>query len=223
MTANCAWNLWNFRRGLIKALLYDGHRLTLLAPPDGTVANLEGLGCRFLSIPMSAKGMNPLDELKLLLRLRKIFKVEHADIVLSYTIKNNIFGAIAARSLNIPFIPNVTGLGNGFLSGGALQAVVEMLCRFAFKSPFRIFFQNKDDLELFVKLNLVESHKCHILPGSGINLDFFSPVDYPEGNVDITFLMIGRLMRTKGLYEFIEAAREVRLRNPQIKFKLLST
>ena len=165
--------------------------------------------------------MNPFNELNFLRRLRKIFKAEHADIVLSYTIKNNIFGSLAARSLNIPFIPNVTGLGTGFLFGSPLRTVVEMLYRISFKSPILVFFQNKDDKELFVKRNLVDSCKCCILPGSGIDLKFFIPSDYPMDDINTTFLMIGRLIRTKGIYEFIEAARQIKSRHPHIKFKLL--
>ena len=221
MTANCAWNLWNFRRGLIVALLSDGHRLTLLAPPDGTVANLEGLGCRFVPLSMSTKGMNPFKELNFLRRLHKTFKIHRADIILSYTIKNNIFGALAARSLNIPFIPNVTGLGAGFLSSGSLRVVVEILYRISFKSPIKVFFQNNDDEELFVRRNLVDSRKCFILPGSGIDLNFFIPAEYPRKDVNTIFLMIGRLIRTKGLYEFTKAARQIKSRYPQARFKLL--
>ena len=145
MTVNAAWNIWNFRRALVQALLADGHRVTVLAPPDDSVRKLEQLGCGFMPLEMSVKGLNPLQDLKLIQRYKRIFRTEQPDIVLSYTIKNNIFGAMAARACAIPFIPNVTGLGTAFLSGGLLQRVAEGLYRRAFGPLPVVFFQNDDD------------------------------------------------------------------------------
>jgi hypothetical protein len=123
MTVNAAWNIWNFRRPLVGALVGDGHRVTVLAPPDDAVPELERLGCRVRPPEMSVKGLNPLADLKLQRRYARIFREERPNAVLSYTIKNNIFGARAAQSAGVPFLPNVTGLGTAFLSGKLLQAV----------------------------------------------------------------------------------------------------
>ena len=155
VTVNLAWNIWNFRRPIIEALVAQGHRVTVLAPPDEFAPRLEALGCRFLPLEMSAKGLNPLDEIKLWRRFKRIFAAERPDIILSYTIKNNIFGALAAKPLGIPFVPNVSGVGTGFLSGGALQFVVEKLYRRAYRHLPVVFFQNEDDQELFTSRGLV--------------------------------------------------------------------
>ena len=127
MTVNAAWNIWNFRRPLVEALANDDHRITVLAPPDEAVPEHERLGCGVRPLEMSVKGLNPLEDLKLQRRFGRIFREEQPDVALSYTIKNNIFGARAARSVAVPFVPNVTGLGTAFLSGRLLQTVTEQL------------------------------------------------------------------------------------------------
>ena len=221
MTVNTAWNIWNFRRPLVEALIADGHHVTVLAPHDESVAALEELGCRFLQLDMSVKGLNPLQDLALMRRFKRIFRTEQPDAILSYTIKNNIFGAMAAHALNIPFFPNVSGLGTAFLSGGTLQTVAEGLYRRAFAHLPRVFFQNEDDRDLFVKRKLVAPRQAHVLPGSGIDLERFPLTDYPQQREAPVFLMIGRLLRDKGVLEYVEAARQVKSDHPKTRFQLL--
>lgn len=221
MTANIAWNIWNFRRPIVDALLADGHRVTVLAPSDDSVGKLETLGCRFVQLNMSAKGLNPIDELKLLRSFRSIFKVERPDVILSFTIKNNIFGALAARAARLPFIPNVTGLGTAFLSGGFLQRIAEGLYRSAFRHLPVVFFQNKDDRELFLNRRLVRSEQAWLLPGSGIDNTRFAATEMPSAEAPQVFLMVSRLLRDKGVEEFIDAARQIKASHPQVRFQLL--
>jgi len=170
---------------------------------------------------MSVKGLNPLADLKLQRRYVRIFREEQPDAVLSYTIKNNIFGARAAQSTGVPFLPNVTGLGTAFLSGKLLQAVTEQLYRRSFRSLPMVFFQNEDDRDLFLNRRLVSADQARLLPGSGIDLDRFSPADMPPAEAPPVFLMIARLLRDKGVLEFVEAARRVKARHPQVRFQLL--
>ena len=155
MTANASWNIWNFRRPVVEALLAEGNQVTVLAPLDGSVSNLENLGCRVRPLDMNVKGLNPLADLKLQHKFKQIFREEQPDVVLSYTIKNNIFGSLAARSVNVPFLPNVTGLGTTFLSGSLLQTVTEQLYRRSFSKLSTIFLQNEDDRDLFLERSLV--------------------------------------------------------------------
>ncbi len=141
MTVNAAWNIWNFRRPVVQALLDDGHRVTILAPSDESVAKIEGMGCRFIPLNMNVKGLNPWQDLALLRSMAGHFRNEQPNAILSYTIKNNIFGAIAAKRLGIPFLPNVSGLGTAFLSGFALQMLTEALYRWAFECLETVFFK----------------------------------------------------------------------------------
>lgn len=220
MTVNAAWNILNFRKPVVQALLADGHRVTVLAPPDAFVAPLEALGCRFVPLEMNAKGLNPVDEVRLWQRFRRAFKDTRPDIVLSYTIKNNTFGALAAKSLGIPFVPNVSGLGTGFLSGGALQFLVEQLYRRAYRDLPVVFFQNADDRDLFISRNLVTPAQTRLLPGSGIDLTHFAATPLPRSETPV-FLLVARLLRDKGVMEFVEAARQIRAEGTQARFQLL--
>lgn len=221
MTVNAAWNIWNFRRPLVRDLLAEGHRVTVLAPPDDSVAQLQAMGCGFLSLEMDVKGLSPARDLKLMARFKRIFRAERPDVVLSYTIKNNIFGAMAARAVGLAFIPNVTGLGTAFLSGGALRTVAEALYRRAFGRLPVVFFQNGDDRDLFVTRRLLRPGQARLLPGSGIDLVRFAAADLPNATEPPVFLMIARLLRDKGVIEFVEAARQVKARAPQARFQLL--
>lgn len=221
MTVNAAWNIWNFRRPVVQALLEDGHRVTVLAPPDESVPALEEMGCRFIPLEMSVKGLNPIEDFRLMRRYKRLLRAERFDLVLSYTIKNNIFGALAARSDGLPFVPNVTGLGTAFLSGGMLQRVAETLYRRAFGHLPVVFFQNEDDRTLFIERRLIDADQARLLPGSGIDLTRFSATELPPDTEPPTFLMIGRLLRDKGVVEFVDAARRVKAVVPQARFQLL--
>jgi glycosyltransferase involved in cell wall biosynthesis len=221
MTVNAAWNIWNFRRPLVEALQADGHRITVLAPQDDAVPELERLGCRMRPLEMSVKGLNPLEDLRLQRRFACILREERPDAVLSYTIKNNVFGARAAKSVGVPFLPNVTGLGTAFLSGKLLQTVTEQLYRRSFAGLPIVFFQNDDDRNLFLERRLVRADQARLLPGSGIDLARFAPVPMPAPGSPPVFLMIARLLRDKGVMEFVGAARQIKARHPQARFQLL--
>lgn len=221
MTVNAAWNVWNFRRPVVEALLRDGHRVTVLAPPDGSVQDLKGIGCDFVPLDMDVKGMNPLEDLKLLYRFQACFRAERPDVVLSYTIKNNIFGAMAADAVGVPLVPNVTGLGTAFLSGGLMQALAERLYRRAFGPRQVIFFQNGDDRALFEARKLIRPEQAEVLPGSGIDLARFAPAPLPPADHPPVFLMIARMLRDKGVTEFVEAARQIKAQQPAVRFQLL--
>lgn len=120
---NAAWNIWNFRKPLVEALVADGHEVIILAPTDDTVPQLKRIGCMFIDLKMNVKGLNPLVDIKFIFRLRRIFRDLKPDIILAFTIKNNTFGGLAAKSLGIPLVPNVTGLGTAFLSSRVLERI----------------------------------------------------------------------------------------------------
>lgn len=221
ITVNAAWNVWNFRRPLAQALLTDGHRITVLVPPDDSVGQLRALGCRWLPLEMNPQRLNPIEGLRLVHDFQQAFRAERPDIVLSYTIKNNLFGAMVAKSLGIPFLPNVTGLGTAFLSGGLLEKTAELFYRHAFRNLPVVFFQNEDDRDLFVCRRLVRSEQAQLLPGSGIDLQHFAPAPFPADQAAPVFLMIARLLRDKGVIELVEAARQVKARWPEVRFQLL--
>lgn len=221
MTVNTAWNIVNFRRPLVEALRASGHEVTVLAASDEAVPVLESLGCRVIGLDLDAKGLSPVEALPLIYRFIRVFRAQKPDVILSYTIKNNLFGAIAAKLTGRRFIPNVTGLGTAFLSGWLLRHVALILYARAFAGLPAVFFQNTDDRDLFLHHGLIRPAQARMLPGSGIDLERFSAAPYPEGEEGPVFLMIARVLRDKGVLEYVEAARLLREKLPAARFRLL--
>ena len=220
ITVNAAWNIWNFRKPLVEALLADGHEVHVLAPSDEQARQLVAIGCDFTDLPMSRKSLNPIDGYRLRKRIGDEFDRIQPDIVLGFTIKNNLFGIPAARDRGIPFIPNVTGLGTAFLGSALLRHLTVALYRRAFRTCPIAFFQNSDDLDLFVSLGIVKRTQGRLLPGSGIDLARFVPHPPPQ-NEKTRFLMIARLLRDKGVLEYVEAARLLLTKGANAEFQLL--
>ncbi|WP_319825141.1 glycosyltransferase family 4 protein [Thalassovita sp.] len=220
MTANTTWNIANFRLPLVQSLLEDGHEITVLAPLDDTAADLRRLGCRHVPLDMDAKGLSPLGGWRLHREMARQFQSLRPDAVLSFTIKNNLFGAMAAKRLGMPFIPNVTGLGTAFLSGRVLQMVAETLYWRAFRGLPVVFFQNRDDQSLFLSQGLVTTAQARLLPGSGVDLSHFPATSQPVGQAPV-FLMIARLIRDKGVLEYAQAASIVKRDYPGAVFQIL--
>ncbi len=222
ITINRSWNIYNFRSGLIEALLADGHEVIAIAPRDKYSTQLKALGCRYEAIEMSNKGSNPIKDVRLIYALFKLYKKTRLDIVLHYTIKPNIYGTIAAAFLRIPTVSNVSGLGTVFIRNNLTSFVAKVLYKIAFRFPLIVFFQNTDDKYLFLSQKLIREKVADLVPGSGVNITHFSPQPSPR-NKTFTFLMIARVLYDKGIIEFIEAIRIVRKKNIKANFKLLGT
>jgi glycosyltransferase involved in cell wall biosynthesis len=222
---NTAWNLINFRAGLIRALVAAGHDVLAVAPEDKYAAGLRSLGCRYLAFSMDSKSTNPLTDILLMLRFVRLFARERPDVYLGYTIKPNIYGSLAAQFVDVPIIiNNIAGLGGVFIRGGWLVLVARFLYRVALRRSTKVFFQNHDDRRVFVNVGLVRAEVAELLPGSGIDLNRFTPVLKGIGNrinPSFRFLLIARLRRDKGILEFVEAARILRKRWPCVEFALL--
>ena len=220
ISRNTSWSLFNFHSGLIKALSEYGFEVLVLCPEDEYTSSLSLLGCRFIPLQMDNAKMNPLKDFLLFWRYLMIFGKERPDIYLAYTIKPNIYGSVAAHLLNVPVINNVTGLGSTFIQGGWLGRFVGMLYRLSFYKSRKVFFQNEDDRGFFLDSGLVSGEVAERLPGSGIDLDKFSAAPMPD-NLKMHFLFIGRMLRDKGVYEFIEAARLLKKRGIKAEYWLL--
>ncbi|RZK14183.1 MAG: glycosyltransferase family 1 protein, partial [Hymenobacter sp.] len=173
---NTSWNIWNFRRGLVEALQAAGHEVLAIAPPDDYSSRLESeLGCRYVPILMENKGTNPLKDAQLTRRFLTIYKRERPDVVLHFTIKPNIYGTLAAKLAGVPSINNVSGLGTVFLIENLVSKVARGLYRLAFRFPHKVFFQNNDDRELFIRYGLIRPERTGLVPGSGVDLARFRP------------------------------------------------
>ncbi len=210
----------NFRKGLIKVLKAEGYRVVTAAPEDAYTLQLKTMVDRHISLPMQNSGTSLLAECVLFCRYLRLLREVKPDILLTYTIKPNIYGAFAARILGIPIINNVSGLGTAFIHNNWLTNVVKLLYRIAFSKSACVFFQNPEDRDLFVQMKLVRPEKAELLAGSGINLDDFKPVAHAPSSI-IAFALIARLLWDKGVGEFVEAARIVKAKYPHAVFRLV--
>lgn len=214
---NHAMTLCNFRTELVEALRSDGHEVIISSPYDERLEPFRAQGCTLLDIPLSRHGTNPFRELKLLAAYRKLLKETCPDVVFSYTIKPNIYGAIACRRRGIPLIANVTGLGGALENKGLLRGMAIVLYRYAFRHVRKVFFQNTENLKFFTDHRMIASPYA-VLPGSGVNLQRFTPLQYPAPEEPIRFLFIGRITDAKGIREYIAAAKAVKARFPHTEF-----
>jgi len=220
ISVNTAWNLLNFRAGLIQSFVSAGYDVVAVAPPDEYSPSLAALGCRFVPLPMDNEGTHPARDLLLLLRFLKLLRDEKPHVYLGYTVKPNVYGSLAANVLGVSVVNNIAGLGAVFIKGGWLNQLVKALYRVALSRSRRVFFQNKDDRQLFIEHRLVPERVTDLLPGSGIDLGKFSPVPLPN-NTRIRFLLIARMLWDKGVGEFVEAARLLNQRGIRAEFCLL--
>jgi glycosyltransferase involved in cell wall biosynthesis len=219
---NTAWNLVNFRAGLIRALVAEGYEVVAVAPDDEYAARLAELGCRFVALPMDNKGTHPGRDLLLFFRFLLLLRRERPAVFLGYTVKPNVYGSLAAHALGIPVVNNIAGLGTLFIRDSWLTRLVRQLYKAALSDSHHVFFQNDEDLKLFVDRGLVAAAKVSRLPGSGIDLDKFccTPMQ-PLADRAFCFLLVARLLWDKGVGEYVEAARIIHRKYPNIKFQLL--
>jgi glycosyltransferase involved in cell wall biosynthesis len=207
---NTSWNIFNFRLGLLKALQQEGYRIVAIAPKDEYSEKLEALGFEYHNIDINNKGTNPLEDAKLVYAFYKLYKEIKPDVLLQYTIKPNIYGAMAAGMLGVPVISNISGLGTVFLNDSISSKVARLLYKLALKVPKKVFYQNAHDRELFINSNLVKVEKTDLLPGSGIDTEKFKPLVEKKKNTDVLrFLFIARLVKDKGIEEFVRAAKQI--------------
>jgi glycosyltransferase involved in cell wall biosynthesis len=218
--ANTAWNLANFRAPIIDALLARGHEVVVVAGRDGSEDRLRDRGCRVVSFSIDSKGINPLRDLALIIKLRNFYARQRPDVILNFTIKAVIYGTLSAKLIKIPVINTITGLGTAFIENNWLTHVVQGLYRWSLPGPQSVIFQNEEDLALFKKRRLVTTNSITIVAGSGIDLKKFQKVPVPRLG-PVTFLFIGRLLRDKGVCEFVEAARDLATHYPGTGFQLL--
>jgi len=220
IVVNTSWNIYNYRLGLVKALIAEGHEVYAIAPHDEFSDSLIEVGCKYIPVKMDNWGTNVFKDLKLIYDFQKIYKSLKPDVIFHFTIKPNIYGTIAARLLNISSISNVSGLGTVFMKENFVTKLVKKMYEIAFRFPEKIFFQNEDDIAFFKKHALVKEDKIEIVPGSGVNTDHFVPNGHQK-NGKFTFLMVSRMLYDKGVVEYIEARKQIQDNGRVIEFQLL--
>ncbi len=225
IVVNNSWYAWNMRANLGFAFKNKGYEVVFICPYDIYSENIKKY-FEYIDIKINSKGTNPIEDLKTIYRYYKTYKKIKPDIVLQYTIKPNIYGTIAASMLNIPTINNIAGLGTLFIKQNFVTKIAKFLYKFSQKRATKIFFQNQDDFKMFIDEKLVQKEKCDVLPGSGVDIEKFMPVEKEDDGI-FRFLLIGRMLWDKGVGEYVEAAniiKSLELKNEnynKIEFELL--
>lgn len=214
--------IYNFRLELVKRLLTDGYEIHISTPPGERIDEIKALGAVCHNITIDRHGMNPAKDIRILHTYRRLIKEIKPIIVLGYTIKPNIYGAMAARAENVPFVANITGLGTAVESGGWKQKLTVLMYKSAFTDIQRVFFQNKEN-EQFFKGQYIAVSKHALLPGSGVNLEQYSATTLPpcgdgKTGAPIKFAFISRIMKEKGIEQYLKAAENIKKEYPATEF-----
>lgn len=219
--SNTIRGLHSFRKEVIKAIRDKGFDVYISVPDDSPKADyFKEIGCHIIQTPFDRRGMNPFADFKLMLQYRSLMKRIRPVAVLTYTVKPNVYGGIAARLCKIPQLANVTGLGDAVENGGWLKKLTVILYKTGLKKANTVFFQNESNRNYCLKEGIVRGNSF-LLPGSGVNLLLHEYQEYPKDEGKTRFLFIARLLKDKGTDEFFETARVIKSKYPDTEFQIV--
>lgn len=212
--------LHSFRKEVVQALVDRGDVVSISAPIDDKAHFFEEMGCELIDTKFNRKGTNPLKDFALILRYRKLIKKVKPDVVLSYTIKPNLYGGMACQLCGVPQIANVTGLGTAVEYPGMMQKLTIFLYKIAMRKTRLTFFQNTDNMSFCQEHNMVKG-AVRLIPGSGVNLQYHAKKPYPAETEPVRFLFMGRIRREKGIEEFLTAAERITKKYKDVEFHVV--
>lgn len=218
--ANNDEGLYKFRKELIQKLLKKNNTVYISLPDGKYVSKLSEMGCKFVDTEIDRRGINPKTDLKLLLFYRKIIKRVKPELVITYTIKPNIYGGLICRMFRIPYAVNITGLGTAFQRSGCIKTLVTFLYKIALKKAKVVFFENTENKEVMLDMGIVKEEQTCVLNGAGVNLEEYTYCEYPSDE-EIRFLFIGRVMKEKGVDELFEAAKRIKSEYKNVYFDIV--
>ena len=221
--ANTSWSIYKFRLYLIEKLIERGFAIYVLAPRDAHTVLFETLpGLTYIELTkFRGKSISPFHDLQLFRELAGHYRKIQPDLIFHYTIKANIYGSLAAARAVCPSVSVITGLGYAFAGNTLLQASVKTIYRRVLQKNAETWFLNSDDQRIFIKEKLIRPEKTFLLPGEGVDTETYYPSPYTPAKDTVTFLLIGRLIKHKGIYEFIQAAKLLTQRGLAVQFQLL--
>ena len=217
--SNSALGLYSFRRELIERLVQEGNEVVIFAPDEEKKDYFKNMGCQYKEISIERRGINPLSDVKLLMAYYREIRNTKPDVVLTYTIKPNIYGGLVCSLLGVPYISNITGLGSALENRGWLRLLTMFLYKLSLRKARCVFFQNKENQRFFLE-NIFSDVHNRLIPGSGVNLDHYQVLEYPHGD-EIHFLFIGRILKEKGIDLYLEAAEHLKSKYSNTFFHVL--
>ena len=212
--------LYNFRIELVEVLIKEKYEVYICLPYGEKVELMTVMGCRFVPVSIDRRGTNPFKDLKLIREYKRIFKEVKPDILLTYTTKVNIYAGILAGRMKIPYLMNISGLGAAVEYENPLQGFMISMYRMAAKNARCLFFQNAENLKFFRKHHMYQG-TWELLPGSGVNVERFHLMEYPKEKEGIHFLFIARVIKEKGIEEYLAAAKVIKKEYPDTVFHVL--
>lgn len=207
------------RAELVKHLVTQGHEVSVSCPKDEYAEQFVALGCDYIPTSVDRRGTNFFVDLLLILHYMQLCRQIKPEVVLTFSVKPNVYGGLVCRALAIPHIANVTGLGTAVEEGGWLSRAVLFLYRVSISRASCVMFQNNANKRQLI--SIVSSAKARLIPGSGVNLLYHCCLPYPEGMQHLNFLFVGRVMRAKGITEFLEAAGRIKQHHPNFSFNVV--
>lgn len=198
-----------------------GHRILVIAPDDDYSADLMEAGCKFIPIRLNNKTANPFADISFFTTLKKLYAVHKPDFIFHYVAKPNIYGSLAAASNRIPSVAVITGLGYPFAKRNWLFFVMKLLYTFSLRKAKEVWFLNNEDAKVFIAEKIVGIEKMKVMPGEGINTRHFARDPKSKVNRVFTFIMSTRLLKSKGIMIYADAARILRKKNYDVRFQLL--
>lgn len=217
---NFGMGLYKFRKELLREFINRGYDVTVSLPDDEYIPKIKEIGCKYIETKVDRRGINPFTDIGLFFSYIGIIKSIKPDIVLTYTIKPNVYGGMACRITGTPYIPNITGLGTAVEGKGLVQKIALCLYRAGLKNAKCVFFQNETNRRLFIKKGIVKNN-TELIPGSGVNLGQHCFEEYPEDDGNIRFLYIGRIMKDKGIDELLAAAKIIKEKHNNVTFDII--
>lgn len=218
--SNFGAGLFKFRLELIKRLISENYEVILAYPADEYVPKFEELGCRFINTNLDRRGINPVKDFFLFIEYIKHIRKIKPAIVLTYTIKPNVYGGLSCQLTKTPYIVTITGLGSAIENEGILKKVSLFLYKAALRSANYVFFQNDKNRTLFHEHNIVKG-ETQVIPGSGVNITKFIYEPYPESNKTLNLVFIGRIMRDKGINELFATIPIIKKKYAHVNFSLI--
>lgn len=221
LISNYGLGFYNFKKELVFELLRLGYEVHFAVPQYEKLERLTSEGAVCHEISVDRRGINPIKDLGLICQFKRLFRAVKPDVVISHTIKPNIYASITARRYKIPYLNNITGLGSALQSESILAQILRLLYRYALSESSGIFFENGGNKGYFQKYHIGKAESYVVVPGAGVNTDEFMPGNPKRARKSLKFLFIGRIMKEKGIEEFFAAAEYIKQRDPSVKFQIV--
>ncbi len=217
---NNASGLYSFRSEVVQSFLNKRYVVTLAMPYDSLVEDFKAMGCKYINIPVDRRGVNPIKDLALFFQYLKAIKRVKPDVVLTYTIKPNVYGGVASAICKVPCLANITGLGTAVENPGLLQKLTLLMYKIGLKKDACVFFQNQFNMDFCLQHGISGNHQV-LLPGSGVNLKKFEYNSFPSED-KTEFIFISRIMKQKGINEYLYVAEKMTQQyGDKVKFHVL--